>query len=129
MPWSVDQGRAHGKILRHADQRVIDRLVAMRMIFAHHVAHDQRGLAIGLVPVAPILVHRIKNAPMHGLQAVAHIGQRALHDDAHRIVEIGAFQLVFDGDGADIAAARRQWRIRTCWVAQKIVLKEAIRFA
>ena len=40
----VDQGHAHGEILRHAHQRVIDRLVAMRMIFAHHIADDRADL-------------------------------------------------------------------------------------
>ncbi len=34
----VDQHQAHGEVLRHAHERVVDRLVAMRMVFAHHVA-------------------------------------------------------------------------------------------
>jgi len=55
------------KSLRHAHQRVIDRLVAVRMVFAHHIAGDARRFAIGLVPVIAILVHRIENAAMHGL--------------------------------------------------------------
>ena len=99
----VDQGHAHGEILRHAHQGVIDRLVAMGMILAHHVAHDQGRFAIGLVPVAAILVHRIENAAMHGLQTVARIRQRAAHDHAHGVIEIGFFQLVLDRD-------RRDWR-------------------
>ena len=36
----VDQRIAHGEILRQAHQRVIDRLVAMGMEVAHHIAHD-----------------------------------------------------------------------------------------
>ena len=47
---AVDQRQAHGKILRHAHQRVVDRLVAMRMIFADDVADDVRGFQILLVP-------------------------------------------------------------------------------
>ena len=35
----VDQRIAHGEILRQAHQRVIDRLVAMGMERAHHIAH------------------------------------------------------------------------------------------
>ena len=36
---ALDQRIAHGEILGQAHQRVIDRLVAMGMIFADHVAH------------------------------------------------------------------------------------------
>ena len=37
---------------------------------------------------------------MHGLEAVACVGQRARDDDAHRVIEVGAPQLVLDRDGA-----------------------------
>ena len=40
----VDQRQTHGKILRHAHQRVVDRGVAMRMIVAHDVADDSAHL-------------------------------------------------------------------------------------
>ena len=39
---AVDQRHAHGEILRHAHQRVVDRLVAVRVILAHDVADDAR---------------------------------------------------------------------------------------
>ena len=45
----VDQRRAHREILRHAHQRVIDREIAVRMIFAHHVADGARRLVVGPV--------------------------------------------------------------------------------
>ena len=41
---AVDQRQAHGEILRHAHQRVVDRLVAVRVIFAHHVADHARAI-------------------------------------------------------------------------------------
>ena len=37
---AVDQRIARGKILRQPHQRVVDRLVAVRMEIAHHVADD-----------------------------------------------------------------------------------------
>ena len=46
----VDQRQAHGEILRHAHQRVVDRLVAVRMVFTDDVADDARRLAVRLVP-------------------------------------------------------------------------------
>ena len=108
----VDKRGAHGKFLRHAHQRVVNRLVAMWVILADDIADHAGGFTIGLVPVIAIFVHRKENAAMHGLQPVARIGQRALDDDAHRIVEIRAFQLVFDGDGGyGIAAFGRQFGV------------------
>ena len=103
---AVDQRQAHGEILRHAHQRVIDRLVAMGMILADDVADHAGGLAIRLVPLVAGLVHRIEDAAVHRLEAVARIGQRARHDHAHGVVEIGPLHLLDDGDGAHIGGAR-----------------------
>ncbi len=40
---------------------------------------------------------------MHGLQAVANVGQRAADDDAHGVVEIRLAHLVFEIHGKDFA--------------------------
>jgi hypothetical protein len=101
----VDQRHAHGEILRHADHRVVDRLVAVRMVFTDHVADGARRLVVGLVPLEPVLVHRIEDAAMHRLEAVARIRQRARHDHAHGVIEVGAFHLVEDGYGTNIGRA------------------------
>ena len=42
---------------------------------------------------------------MHGLQSVAHIGQRAADDDRHRIVEIRPAHLLFNVDGLNVGRA------------------------
>ena len=102
----VDQLQAHGEILRHADQRVVDRLVAVRVIFTHHVADDARRLHVFLVGRMPLLVHRIEDAPMHRLQAVARIRQRPRHDHAHGVIEIRALHLLRDRHGANIRRQR-----------------------
>ena len=102
----VDEGQPHGEFLGEAHQRVIDRLVAMRVVFADDVADHAGGFAVGLVPVVAVLMHRKEDAPVHRLQPVAHIGKRAAHDHAHRVIEVGPLQLRFDGDGGDIAARR-----------------------
>ena len=69
----VDQRQAQREILRHAHQRVVDRGVAVRVIFAHHVADDARRLHVLLVGRVPVLVHRVEDAPMHRLEAVARV--------------------------------------------------------
>ncbi len=99
---AIHQHQPHGEILGHADHGIVDRRIAMGVVFAHDVAHGARRLAVGAVPVVPGLLHRVENPAMDGLQAVAHIGQRAGHDHAHRVIEVGAFHLLFDGDRRDI---------------------------
>jgi hypothetical protein len=121
---AVDQRHADGEILRHARERVIDRLVAMGVIFADHVAHDAGGFAIGLVPVVAVFVHRIEDAAMHGLEAVTRIGKRPRDDHAHRIIEIRLAKLVLDGNRTDAAAACRRGAARGL-VAQNAFLNRA----
>ena len=115
----VDQGHAHGEFLRHAHHRVIDRLVAVGMVFTDDVADGARRLAVRLVPLEPVLVHRIEDAAVHRLEAVARVGQRSRHDHAHGVVEVGAFHLVEDGYGTNIRGRRRLRRLRIFRVRQR----------
>ena len=39
---SIDQRITQGKVLRHADNRVVNCRIAMGMIFTDHIAHDPR---------------------------------------------------------------------------------------
>ena len=103
----VDQRRAHREVLRHAHQGVVDRKLAVRMILADHVADGARRLVVGAVGREIQLAHRVEDAPMHGLQAVANVGQSAAHDHAHRVIEITAFHFIEDRDGFDISRSAR----------------------
>ena len=96
---AVQQRQRHREILRHPHQRVIDRAVAMGVVFPHHIAHRAGRFAIGFVVRVPGLVHGIENAAMHRFQPVAQVGDRTGDDHAHRIVEIARFHLVGDRDG------------------------------
>ena len=100
LPCPSISGQAHGEILRHADQRVIDRRVAVRVILTHHVADDTGAFHISLLRHVAALVHREEDAPMHRLQPVAHIGKRARDDHAHGVIEIGFLHLLDDGDAS-----------------------------
>ena len=99
---AIDQRQPQREVLRHAHQRVIDRLVTVRMILTDDVADDAGGFSVGLVPVVAVLVHREQDAAMHRLQPVAHVGQRAADDHAHCVIEIAFPHLLFDGDGGDL---------------------------
>jgi hypothetical protein len=72
------------------------------MVFTHDLADDARRLAEGPVEVVAALLHRIEDAAMDGLQAVANVGQRTRHDHAHGVFEVGAFHLLLDRHGRDV---------------------------
>ena len=79
----------------------------MRVIVAHHVADDLGALAIGPPGDKAAFLTGEKNAAMDRLQPVAHIGQRARHDDAHCVVEVARLHLIDDVDPGEVAAGSR----------------------
>ena len=112
---AVDQRHPHRPILGHSRERVVDRGVAVRMVIAHHVAHDLCRFAIGPAGDEAAFLAGVEDSPVHRLQAVADVRKGARDDHRHGIVEIGGLHLVDDGDGGDIAGfdGRRcagQWK-------------------
>ena len=101
IPLPVDQRQAQRPGLRHPHQRVVNRLVAVRMVFTHDVSDDPGGFFIGLIGRIPAFAHSVENAAVDGLEAVAHIGQSPADDHAHRVIEIGLPHLLFEGDGGN----------------------------
>ena len=104
---AVDQRIARGEILRQPHQRVVDRLVAMRMERAHHVADDLGGFLERRAGVEPQQPHAVEDAPVHRLQAVAGVRQRAVHDGRERVGEIALLQRVAQHDLVDLGRFRR----------------------
>ncbi len=96
-----------GEGLRHPDERVVDRRVAVRVVLAHHVADGRGGLLVGPVRLQPRLVHAVEDAAVDGLEAVADVGQRAPDDHAHRVVEVARAHLLLELARLDPAAAER----------------------
>ena len=95
---TVHQRIAQREVLRHAHERVVHRAVAVRVVALEHLADDAGGLAVLLGRVEPHLAHRVQNPPLHGLEAVAHVGKGPRSDDRHGIGEVALPHLVFDGD-------------------------------
>ena len=85
----LDQHVAHRPRLGQAHQGSVDGAVAMGVVLTHHVAHDAGAFLGGGVVEDAVLVHRVEDAAVHWLEAVAHIRQRSGHDDGHGIVDIG----------------------------------------
>ena len=103
----VDQRIARGEILREAHQRIVDRLVAVRMERAHHVADDLRAFLEGRAGIEPQNLHAVENAAMDGFEPVAGVRQRASHDGRQRIGEIALFQRLAQIDGLRFGQLRR----------------------
>src|SRR5690606_9758627 len=97
---AVHERRAEGKILRHADHRLVDGGVAVRVVLAHHLADDGGALAVAGVRREPeVGVHRVQDPALDGLEAVADVGERAAGDDRERVVEVAAPGGLVEGDG------------------------------
>ena len=77
----------------------------MRMVFAETFAHDLGALHVLLAVQQTHVVHGIEDAPVYGLQAVAHVGQGAADDHRHRVVEIRPPHLLFNVDGLQVGGA------------------------
>ena len=59
----------------------------MRVVFANNVANRTCRLAVRAIGSNAAVVHCIQNAAVNRLQTVAHVGQRAGDDNAHRVFE------------------------------------------
>ncbi len=101
---AVDQRGAHHPGLGEPDQGVVDRGVAVGVVLAHHVTDDARALGEAAVGPVAAVVHRVEHAPVHGLEAVADVGQRATDDDRHRVVDVGPLHRGLQLDRLDPAA-------------------------
>ncbi len=107
---AVDQRHAHRPILGHSRERVVDRLVSVRVILTHDIADDAARLAVRPAGDIARFLAGEEDPAVDGLQAIAHVGQRAADDDAHRIVEVAGLHLLDDGDGRDVVVPRRRGR-------------------
>ena len=91
------------EVLRHARHGVVDRHIAVRVIFAQHLADDAGRLFVGAVGVHAHVVHGVEDAAVHRLQAVARVGQGPRHDHAHGVVQIRAAHLVVNVDTLNLS--------------------------
>ena len=93
----VDERVAQDPGLGEADERVVDRGVAVGVVVLEDLADDAGALVVGAVVEEAFPQHRVEDAALDGLQAVARIGQRAPDDDAHRVGEVAVLELLLDG--------------------------------
>jgi hypothetical protein len=107
---AIHQRIAVGKILRQAHQRLIDRDFAVRMELADDVADHASALLEGRARIEVQLAHGVEQPAVHGLQAVAHVRQRARGDGRKRVGEITLSQRFREIHVADGAGRCRRCR-------------------
>ena len=78
------------------------------MEVAHGVADDLGAFAKLALRLEAELAHGVEHAPVHGLQPVAHVGQRPVHDGGERVSEVALFQSLAQIYGLDRARIRRR---------------------
>jgi hypothetical protein len=107
VPVPVHKGITHREVLREADERVVDRCIAVGVVLAHHLADDLRALDVFARGPEPELVHHIQDTPVNWFQSVADMRKRTTDDHRHRVVEIGGAHLLLEPARLDVAAADR----------------------
>jgi protease I len=83
-----DQRIAQREILGEPDHCIVDRLVAVRMVLADHVADHAGRFLEGVGGVELQLPHRPQQAAVDRLQPVAQVGQRTRRDRRQGIDQI-----------------------------------------
>ena len=112
-----DEGVAQRPGLHEAREGVVDRGVAVGVVVTHDLADDAGGLGERGGGAVSAVVHGVQDATVDGLEAVAHVGQGASDDDAHRVVEVGALHLFLQVDLADALGVRDVPRVSSLLVA------------
>ncbi len=98
---AVDETFAHDPGLGHVDERRVDHGLAVGMVIARGVAADLGAFAVLPAGEKRQVVHRVEDAPLGGLEAVARVGQRAGDDDGHRVIQEGLRHFLGHVDGLD----------------------------
>ena len=119
---AVDQGMAHGKILGHPDQGIVDALVAMGVKAPQDITNGGGTLAVGLVPGKALGIHGIKDAAVNRLEPVPYIRQGPVRNDAHGIIDEGFFHLLIKVHGYDDIVRILKSLVYGCFTRLIIVL-------
>ena len=99
---SIHQGNPQIERLSQTHQGLVNRGIAVRVQLTHDLADDALRLHVPLVGTQPHLIHLEHDAALHGLEAVARVGQRSGVDDGDRVLQEGSTHLIGHVDLGDI---------------------------
>jgi hypothetical protein len=88
--------------LGEAHEGVVDGGVAVGVVVFEHLADHAGTLVEGAVMEQALAEHRVEDAALHGLEAVAGVGEGAGHDHRHRILDVGRLHDVGDVGGGEL---------------------------
>src|SRR6185436_15526771 len=91
---TIYQQVTHAPILGHTHHGIINRFVAVWVIFTKHLSYDTSGFLMRPVKIVTQFVHRKQNTAVNGLKTVSYIGQCATYYYRHRIIDIGGLHLL-----------------------------------
>ena len=89
--------------LRHANERVVNRALAVWVPLAQNLTDQARALLMRGVGTHGKVLHGVEDSTLDGLESVAYVGQRARHNYAHRVVEIRTAHFVNDLRRPDVS--------------------------
>ena len=96
---AIHQWVAHVPGLSQTHQGVINRGVTVRVELTHGVRDRAGGLHIAALRAITGIEHRVEDAAVHRLQAIAHLRQGAANDDGHGVVDITRLHLLINVNG------------------------------
>ena len=112
---TIDKRFAHRPWLGHVHESGINGSITVRVILTHRLTNNTGTLQVSLrCRQGKVMVHRVEEATLGGLQAIAGIGQGPGNDDGHRVVQKGLRHFVSDVDRFDIVA----WLVGFCSVVR-----------
>ena len=92
----VDEGVAHDPVLGEAHEGVVNGGVAVGVVVLEDFADHAGALVERAVVQQAFAQHGVKDAALHGFQAVAGVGEGARNDDRHRVFDVGRLHDVGD---------------------------------
>ncbi len=98
---AVDELVAHRPILGHADEGGVDDGFAVGVVVARSVAGDLGAFTMFRAWSELEVVHGDEDAALRRLEAVADVGERAVHDGGHGVGEVAFLEFVFDLEVGD----------------------------
>ena len=98
----IDKWISQRKRLRHSHLGVVDRLIAVRVVLAKHLSNKAGALLVRRGRSHTLIVHRVQDSTLDGLEPVSNVGKGPRYDYAHRVVQVGRLHLVFNTDWPDI---------------------------
>ena len=84
---TVNQWVTVGERLRHSDHRIVDRRIAVRVIFTHNFTDDVGGLDMRFIRKEAGIIHCPQDSAVYRFHAVANIREGAVDDDGHGVAQ------------------------------------------